>query len=423
MSIVVLGLNHKTAPVEVREKLAFNDHVLPRALLELRERLPGVETVILSTCNRVELYLSAADIEGRLDDVIRFIADFHKLRPDVFVPHLYRYHDQDAVRHLLSVACSLDSMVVGEAEVLGQVKKAYMFAVEEDLTGKVLNSLFQRAFGVAKNIRTCSAIGERKVSVASVAVEFAQKIFSDFSDKTVMIIGAGEMAELTLKNMVDRGINSVIVVNRTYEKAVELARQYEGKAINFEAFEDTMHRADIIISTSGAPHYIIFPKHFPQVLRTRRNKPMLLLDIAVPRDIHPDVEGVENVYLYNIDDLQKVVNENLSFREKEMEQCAVLVEAETGKFMQWMRALDVDQAIVEFRERLHTIRETELKRFINKSPELKERDRREIEYLTERIVNKILNEPMHALKNEASHGAGYKYVEALKVLFGLKTKG
>jgi glutamyl-tRNA reductase len=422
MGIIVLGLNHKTAPVEVREKLAFNDKALPRALLDVRERIPGAETVILSTCNRVELYAAASDIEERVDDIIRFIADFHKLAPEEFVPHLYRYHDEDAVRHLFSVACSLDSMVVGEAEVLGQVKRAYMFAAEEGLTGKILNTLFQRAFGVAKNARTCSSIGERKVSVASVAVEFAEKIFRDFSDKAVMIIGAGEMAELTLKSMVEKGVSSVIVVNRTYEKAHELAQQYNGKAVNFESFEDSMHRADVIIGASGAPHYIIFPKHFPQVLRARRNRPMLLIDIAVPRDIHPDVEGIENVYLYNIDDLQKVVNENLSFREKELEQCAAIVGDETDAFMQWMRALDVNAALVHFRESLHAIREGELERSLKKLSRLSERDRREVEYLTERIVNKILNQPTQALKNEASHGAGYKYVEALKALFGLKDK-
>jgi glutamyl-tRNA reductase len=313
-------------------------------------------------------------------------------------------------------------MVVGEAEVLGQVKKAYMFSVEEGMTGKVLNNLFQRAFGVAKNVRTCSAIGERKVSVASIAVEFAQKVFSDFSDKTVMVIGAGEMAELTLKNMVDKGVRSVIVANRTYEKAVELARQYDGMAIKFESFEENMPRADVIISTSGAPHYIIFPKHFPHVLRARRNKPMLLIDIAVPRDIHPDVQDVENVYLYNIDDLQKIVNENISFREKELENCSALVEKEVDAFMEWMRTLDVNEVIIEFRDALHEIRQAELARSLNKLSGMNERDKQEVEYLTERIVNKILNEPTQALKNEACHGAGYKYVDALRALFRLKEK-
>ncbi|MBI4832198.1 MAG: glutamyl-tRNA reductase [Candidatus Lindowbacteria bacterium] len=383
MGILVVGLNHKTAPVEVREKIA------------------------------------APEIEKRSGDIARFLSEFHQVETAKFASHLYHYYNRDAVRHLFTVGCSLDSMVVGEAEVLGQAKRAYMFALEEGVTGKVLNSLFQRAFGVAKNVRASSAIGERKVSIASVAVEFGQKIFSDFSDKTVMIIGAGEMGELTLKHLVDKGVNAVIVANRTYEKAVELARQYEGMAISFDAFVDNMHRADVVISTSGAPHYIIFPKHLPPVLRARRNKPILLIDIAVPRDIHPDVEDIDNVYLYNIDDLQKVVDENLSFREKELEHCSTIIEAETDKLMAYFETLDVAIVIKDFHEALHTIRKSELARSLNKMPNLNEKDKQEIEYLTERIVNKILNEPTQTLRKEAWQGTEYKYIEALKKLFGL----
>lgn len=419
MNILVVGLNHKTAPVEVRETLAFNDQAVSRALLELKNRMPGDEMVILSTCNRVEVYATAADPEKGFTDIVQFLADFHGIPADSFTAHLYRHIDRDAVRHLYTVACSLDSMVMGEAEVLGQVKKAYMLAAEEGVTGKILNSLFQRAFGVAKNVRTSSSIGERKVSVASVAVEFARKIFSDFSDKTVMIIGAGEMGELTLKHLIEQGITAVIVANRTYQKAVELAEQYNGMAIKYEAFTDAMQQADIVITTSGAPHYIIHPKQLPPVLRARRNRPILLIDIAVPRDIHPDVENIENVYLYNIDDLEKVVSENLAFREKELEHCTSIIEAETDKFVAWLGTLEVDQIVIEFREALHNIRRAELNRLFNKLPALNGREKEEIEYLTERIVNKILNEPIQALKAEAMHGSG-KYAEALKHLFGLK---
>lgn len=423
MGILVVGLNHKTAPVEIREKLAFGDQTLPRALIELKERMPGTEAVILSTCNRVEIHLAAADVEERFDDVVRFLAEFHGLSADDFVPSLYRYGDREAVRHIFTVACSLDSMVVGEAEVLGQVKRAYMFAMEEGMTGKVLNNLFQRAFGVSKDLRTSSSIGERKVSIASVAVEFAEKIFRDFSDKTVMIIGAGEMGELTLKHMVEKGANAVIVANRTYQKAVELADQYNGMAIKYEAFIDNMHRADVVISTSGAPHYVIFPRHMTPVLKARRNKPILLIDIAVPRDIDPDVEHIDNVYLYNIDDLQKVVNENIAFREKELESCFFFVEAETDKFMEWYRSLDIDTIMVQFRQALHEIRQSELARTINKMPNIGDREKQEIEYLTERIVNKILNQPTQVLKKEASRGTGYRYIDALKDLFGLEGDG
>ncbi len=420
MNILTIGLNHKTAPVEVREKLAFSDQTMPRALIEFRERIPDVESAIISTCNRVEIYAAADEVEKRSDDITRFLSSFHRTDTDSFAPHLYHHLDRDAVRHLFTVACSLDSMVVGEAEVLGQVKKAYMFALEEGVTGKVLNNLFQRAFSVAKKVRTSSSIGTQKVSVASVAVEFAQKIFSDFSDKTVMIIGAGEMGELTSKHMVEKGISAVVVANRTYEKAAKLAYEYDGMAIKYESFVDSMHQADIIISTSGAPHHIIFPKHMPKVLRARRNKPLLLIDIAVPRDIHPDVEHIENVYLYNVDDLQKIVNENISFREKELEYCASIIDAETDDFMAWLRTLDVGDVIREFREELHKIRKSELERSLNKMAGLNEENKREIDYLTERIVNKILNQPMQVLKKESSQGAGFRYIEALKNLFGLK---
>lgn len=420
MDVLVVGLNHKTAPVDIRETLAFDERAVPRALIEFRERMPHAEVVVVSTCNRVELYVASSGAEKLSEAITQFLADFHNLEPDSFVSHLYHHYDTDAVRHLFTVSCSLDSLVVGEAEILGQVKKAYMFALEEGVSGRVLNNLFQRAFGVAKSVRTSSSIGAGRVSVASVAVEFAQKIFSDFSDKTVMIVGAGEMGELTLKHMVENGISAVIVANRTYEKAVKLADEYDGMAIKYESFIDNMHRADVIISTSGAPHYIIHPKHLPPALRARRNKPMLLIDIAVPRDMHPDIDQIENAYLYNIDDLQKVIAENIAFREKDLELCASIVEAETDKFMAWLRTLDIGDMIKKFRESLHEIRKTELARSLNKLPDLKEDDKQEIEYLTERIVNKILNQPTQVLKKEAPHDSGYKHIEALKNLFNLK---
>ncbi len=420
MDILVVGLNHKTAPVEVREKLAFDEHTAPRALIEFKERMPHTEAVILSTCNRVELYAASEEAEKLADDVTSFLAEFHDFPPDSFADHLYHHYDRDAVRHLFTVSSSLDSLVVGEAEILGQVKQAYMYALEEGLSGKVLNSLFQRAFAVSKSVRTGSSIGERRVSVASVAVEFAQKIFGDFSDKTVMIIGAGEMGELTLKHMVESGINAVIVANRTYEKAVQLADEYDGMAIKYESFVDSMHRADVIISTSGAPHYIVHPKHITPALRARRNRPILLIDIAVPRDIHPDVDQFENAYLYNIDDLDNVVAENISFREKELEQCAAIVDAETDTFMEWLRTLDIGTVIKDFRESLHEIRKVELERSLNKLADMNEDGRQEIEYLTERIVNKILNRPTQILKEEASRESGFKHIEAIKKLFDLK---
>jgi glutamyl-tRNA reductase len=419
MDILVVGLNHKTAPVDIRETLAFDDNAVSHALLELKERAPNAEVVILSTCNRVELYAAAPEAEKLSNGITQFLADFHKLEPDSFVPHLYHHYDRDAVRHLFAVGCSLDSLVVGEAEILGQVKKAYMLALEEGISGKVLNSLFQRAFGVAKTVRSSSAIGTGRVSVASVAVEFAQKIFSDFSDKTVMIIGAGEMGELTLRHMVDSGISAVIVANRTYEKAVKLADEYDGMAIKYDSFTESMHQADVVISTSGAPHHVIHPKHLPPVLKARRNRPILLIDIAVPRDIHPDVDQIENAYLYNIDDLQKVVAENIDFREKELEHCSSIVEVETDAFMGWLRTLDIDSVIRELRESHHDIRKAELARAFNKMPDMKANDRQEVEYLTERIVNKILNQPTQVLKKEASQG-GYKHIEAIKKLFDLK---
>ena len=420
MDILVVGLNHKTAPVEVRETLAFTEQTVARALMELKERMLGVEVVILSTCNRVEMYVASSEAEKLSDRIVSFLAEFHEISPNRFEPHLYHYYDRDAVRHLFTVGSSLDSLVVGEAEILGQVKKAYMLALEEETSGKVLNNLFQRAFGVAKTVRTSSSIGAGRVSVASVAVEFAQKIFTDFSDKTVMIIGAGEMGELTLKHLVQSGISAVIVANRTYEKAVRLADEHDGMAIKYESFVDNMHRADVIISTSGAPHYIIHAKHLAQVLKARRNKPILLIDIAVPRDIHPDVDHVENAYLYNIDDLQRVVGENMTVREKELEHCTSIIEEETDDFMAWLRTLDVGAVVKEFRESFHEIREAELARSLNKLPNLSEDDRREIEYLTERIVNKILNQPTQILKKEASQPTGYKHLDAIKNLFGLK---
>lgn len=419
MNLLAVGLNHKSASVEIREKLAFSKSSIPIALSQFSRRFPSAEVVILSTCNRVEIYVAEPDNSVKDEDVYDFLADFHGLEKSKFVEYWYHYRGSDVISHLFHVVSSLDSMVLGESQIIAQVKDAYTIAKEEECTDKVLNQLFQSALTVAKTIHTDSTIGQGKVSVSSVAVEFAKRIFQDFTDKTVFIIGAGEMCELVLKSLCAQGIKTVMVTNRSFEKAEILANEYGGSAIRYDLLNDYLPKADIVISSTSAPHYVISPEHVREGIKARRGNPMFLIDIAVPRDIDPDVGKMNNVYLYNIDDLHSVINKNIDAREKEFEECRIIIEKEVKRFLIWLEEIKIAPVVAQLRQYFHRVGEEELLRLRPKLKNLDEWDWNQVVYTMERTINKLLHQPAKAGKQEAKNGGGHKYREIIKKLFGI----
>lgn len=423
MNLLVVGINHKSAPVELRERLAFTKGNIPIALSQFSHKFPSAEAVILSTCNRVEIYVADPQDIVKEDEVYDFLAGFHGIERSKLEGHGYHYSGHASVEHLFCVTSSLDSMVVGESQIIAQVKEAYTVAKQEECTDKVLNQLFQQALTVAKNIHTNSDIGKGKVSVSSVAVDFAEKIFQEFVDKTVFIIGAGEMCELVLKHLCERGIKTVMVTNRSFEKAVELAKGYGGSAIRFDLLNEYLPKADIVISSTAAPHYVIRPENVREGIKARRGNPIFLIDIAVPRDIDPEIGKMDNVYLYNIDDLQDAVAKNIDDREKEIIKCKAIIEKEAGCFMLWLEERKIGPAVAQLREFFHKVGEEELMRLRPKLKNFDEENWKQVVYTMERTINKLLHQPAQVGKQEAKNGTGHRYVETLKRLFGIKNIG
>jgi len=422
MSLVVVGLSHHTSSVELRERLAFTAQTLPGALLELRKRLDKAGVVILSTCNRVEVYAHhAAMPEKEVCQKIRaFLADWHHLAEEEFRAALYEQEGAEVVGHLFRVASSLDSMVVGETQILGQVHDAYLASQSEQAADKVIHSLFQKAFSVAKSVRSQSSIGEGKVSVSSVAVDLAVSIFMELANKTVMVVGSGEVGELTLKSLVSRGVRNVLVVNRSAERAKALADAYNGEAVAFADLQECLHRADIVLTSTAAPGFILHAPDFERALRLRSQEPVFVIDIAVPRDVDPASAELDNVYLYNVDDLEQVVNEHIVARRKEIEQCMAMVERSVEQFARWLYSLAADPTIASMAKELDTIRERELEKTLVALPDLTEKEREDVRYLTQRIVKNILQNPMTQLKQEIRHHDPHTVIHLVKRLFGLK---
>ncbi len=397
--ITVIGLNHKTADVEVREKLAFNGEKLERGLDSL-SRLSGIKEVfIISTCNRVELYLHAD--EPVLPQVIKFLSEFHSIEEGILKRSLYVLNGTEAVRHLFRVASSLDSMVVGEPQILGQVKEAFEFALQKRTTGPILNTLVKKAISAAKRVRTETRIAENAVSISYAAVELAKKIFEDLSTKTFMLLGAGEMAELAVKHLISNGVKSVTVANRTYERGCELAREFNGRAIRFEDFPKELVHTDIVICSTGAPTYVVTKEQMHHVMKERKHAPVFLIDISVPRNIDPAINELENVYLYDIDDLQGVVDSNILERKKEAEKAEQIITEEVEKFQRWLSSLDSVPTIVALRKKAEEIKETELRDFFNRFPSMDEKQKKAVIQLATTIVNKLIHPPTVALKNDA----------------------
>ncbi|MBM4053227.1 MAG: glutamyl-tRNA reductase [Planctomycetes bacterium] len=419
MSILVVGLNHKSAPVEIREKLAFNNNSVSSALSLFTQKYPSSEAVILSTCNRVEMYASSASDAVKLEDILSFLAEFHKIGENEFSQYMYHYKDDRAVTHLFHVSSSIDSMVIGESQILSQVKEAYTLACVEESTGKILNQLFQQALNLSKTIHTNTSIGQGKVSISSVAVEFAEKIFQDFTGKMVLVVGAGEMCELLLKHLYEEGARTIIVANRTFERAQAIADAFQGQAIKYELLGEYLSKADIIITSTSAPHYVIHTDQVKEAIKHRRGNPIFLIDIAVPRDIEPGVGNIDNVYLYNIDDLQTVVNQNIDDRTREIEKCREIIEKEVEHFMARLEQIKIEPAITLLRNNFHSIGKDELNRLRPKLKNINDEDWNQVVYTMERTLNKLLHHPAKVAKQEARNGGGYRYVETIKKLFGI----
>jgi glutamyl-tRNA reductase len=347
------------------------------------------------------------------------LAGIHGIPPDAFAPHLYRFRDAEAVEHLFLVAASVDSMVPGETQILGQVKDSYQLARQCGMTGRLFEPLFQNALSAAKEAHTLTGISRRKLSVGSVAVEFAEKIFSGPEGRTVLLVGAGEMGELTLQSMFDSGLKSIRVANRTFEKAEALAARYGGRAVPFEPLAESLAEADIVIASTAAPGFVIHADQVRQALKRRRYEPMFFIDIAVPRNIDPAVNDIDNVYLYDIDDLERVVAENWAEREKELRHCRGLIADRVAAFQGEVRVMDAGPLIAGIKKKADEIRDLELQRVFNKLGRLDDKERQEIEYLANRIVNKLLNSPISAIRKEMASGDSFRILHAAERLFDL----
>lgn len=404
MNIVALGVNHKTAPVEVRECLAFAEGSIPQALQQLQHDVGLRESMILSTCNRVEIYGTCENAELTRKKLVDFIGTFKDLPAARFTDSLYYYCDQEAIQHVFQVASSLDSMVVGEPQILGQLKEAYALASEHKATGLILNKFMHRAFSVAKAVRTRTKIANSAVSVSFAAVEMARKIFGDLSDKTVMLVGAGEMCELAARHFVNQGVKKVLVTNRTYQRARQLADEFNGSAIEFKDFHSQLQRVDILLSSTGSPSYLIRPEHLTPALKKRKNRPIFLIDIAVPRDIDPETNHIDGIFLYDVDDLQGVVAENIDHRKQEAERAQVLIDIEVEKFIHWLESLQLTPTIKALHRMADEISRQELEKTLSAFPDLSKKQQKKLEAMARAIVNKLLHHPITFIKEHSEYG-------------------
>src|SRR5215210_385117 len=421
MSIVLVGLNHKTAPVAVRERLAFSDEACAAGLRALVDGQVVREGLIVSTCNRVEVLTATgaqSAIEGT-ERIARFLSDARSVPPELITQHLYSHADDEAVRHVFRVASSLDSMVVGEPQVLGQVRRAYSLAVESGTAGRVLNRLIHHAFRVAKRVRSETGIAASAVSISYMAVELGRKIFGSLKGQTVLLIGAGEMAELAARHLVNAGAARVMVANRTNETAQKLAHDFGGEAVDYAQLTNRLAEADIVICSTGASEYVLTPRMAREALERRRNRPAFLIDISVPRNIDPAVGEISNLFVFDIDDLEAFIASNIREREREAERAELIVESEVMQFQQALRALDIGPTVGALKEKLRRIAHEEFERQRNRLGELTPEQEQAIEQMLMSAVNKISHPVIHRMRR--SYDAGEETeVQAWRDIFGLE---
>jgi glutamyl-tRNA reductase len=425
VNIVMIGLNYKTAPVELREALAVPSAAMEAALARFHA-LPVAEAVLLSTCNRTEVYAVGDEVDELFTVLIDYLVHMAErwqgraITRGQLEPHLYQHAGLKAVEHLFRVSAGLDSMVLGETQILGQVRDAYRDATQAQTVGKVLHQLFNQAIAVGKRGQTETRIGQSAVSVSYAAVELAKKVFQSLEGRRCLAIGAGETAKLTVKHLLAAGVKEFTVANRTLERAESLAREYGGKAIRLEDIPAHLKEVDVVISSTGAPGYVVLKQHVQEAVRFRRGRPIFLFDIAVPRDLDPEINKIEGAFLYDIDDLQAVVNANLAERAQEARQVERIVADEVDKFRSWMAAQEVVPTIKMLRDKVEAIREQEVARAFSRLPDLTDRERAIIEAMTVTLVNKILNAPTQRLKGMADEGTANQAIETVTKLFDLQ---
>ncbi len=424
MKILLLGLSHKTAPIQIRERLAFTPAILRSALthfgsIHAQAHLEDVhEGVILSTCNRLEVYALVHHPEIATAAIINLLSQSYDIAPAAFSDYVYIYHDEEAIRHLMQVAAGLDSMVLGEPQILGQVKEAYQAALSQGAAGTVLSALFRAAIHTGKRARTETAISVNPASVSSVAADLAGYLLGDLSTQQVLLIGAGEMGAIAVKALINRGVSNVIVANRTYENAAQLARAWGGKAINFQQLPAALSKANIIITCTGAPHPILDRVLLEPAMTARPNHPLFIFDIAVPRDVEANVTEIPHVHLFDIDDLQSQADKHLAERESEIPLVAKIVNEEANHFLEWLSSLEVTATITALRQQAEQWRQDELERLFNRL-NLDEQGQKLVVTMSHRLINKILHEPMLCLKKEAAQGNGAAYITTVRHLFSL----
>jgi glutamyl-tRNA reductase len=417
MHLILVGTSYQRAPVELRELLAY-DRELRRGALE-RLSSDGSESAVLSTCNRTEAYLVAPDAETAEGRVHSELARLSGLSGTELAPALYTLTDGAAALHLFRVAAGLDSMVPGEAQILGQVREAYGASREVDTAGAVLHRLFRQALRVGKRVRTETAIGENPASVSAAAAELAERVFDDLAGRRILLVGAGKTSDLTAANLISRGVGEIVVANRSLERAQALARRFNGRGIGLGAVEEELERVDVVIASTSAQGYLVSAQQVARARRARRGRPVFFIDIAVPRDIDPAVNDLDGCYLYDIDDLERVVAESVAGRREEAVRAEAIVSVEADAFRAWQLSLDVVPAIASLRERAESIRRAELERAAGRLGALSPSQRLAVESLTTQIVNKLLHQPTVRLKEAAAAADGVLYADAVRHLFAL----
>ena len=419
-TILLLGVNHKNTPLAVREKLALSSGY--EEPLQALGKVDGLrEYYLLSTCNRVEILVSASDGDAIEENLAKFLFG-DALSPDQYQKHLYCYRNEEAIHHLFMVAASLDSMIVGESQILGQLKEAYRWSSEKKCTGPILNKLLHKSFSVAKRVRSETRIGSSAVSISYAAIELAKKIFGSLDNKRVLLIGAGEMAELAAEHLVGNGAKDVVVANRTLENALDLARRFNGSAVGLDEVPEQLEQVDIIVSSTGAPGIILYRDDVKPLMRNRRNKPLFFIDIAVPRDLDPALNDLENVYLYDIDDLHNVVELNKAERDKEAIKASRIVDEEALKFNDWLAGLAITPTLAALREKGNQIARAELDRTLPRLNGLSPKEQKSVEKMAGAIVSRLLHDPMLYLKSESCKDQSEMKVDIFRSVFDLEKK-
>jgi glutamyl-tRNA reductase len=417
--LLALGISHKTAPLELRERVAFTEGRAAGMIRELVEAPEVHEAAAISTCNRTELYLVAPDGVAAESLALGVLAREAEIRPTELVGHLYSLRASDGAAHLFRVTAGLDSMIIGEAEIQGQVKRAYELALVEGATGPILNRLFRGALAAGKRARSETGISEKGVSVPSVAVELAQRALGDLSSRLVLVVGAGETAELTARALAARGVEPAFIANRRYDRAIGLAQRFGGRAVRFEELPEQMEQADIVVASTSSPHHVIEREALVEVMAARRGRPLLLIDLAVPRDIHPDCREVDGVSLHDMDDLQTLVERNASGREAEARRAESVLRSELGRFEGWLASQDVTPTVASLRERATEIVDRVLAENEPRWESLTEADRERMQAMARAIASRLLHEPTLRLKRSSGEDDAYLHVNALRELFGL----